>query len=261
MPIFDLDRLRKHVPKLSLKSLIGIALQETDLEESHIYWLIVHELQFRATPQTLQATQTLFHSKNWRKRVLAINIISQMLLPTQPYQPYAVKEAQEILLTALHDIHPAVILAAIYGLGHRATVEALPDLLTFSKHKDAKYRHAVTFALTSYDNDSAIETLLVLATDPDDNVRDWATFALGSLHDEIDTPNLRERLWLNCSDENLIISGEALVGLAKRKDRRVYDLVLKRLEICEPTDFFIQEAVQEMDCPALYKVLEEQQQK
>lgn len=67
--------------------------------------------------------------------------------------------------------------------------------------------------------------------DEDDDVRDWATFGLGSLT-EADTPEIREALYQRVIDPNddSDAPGEGLVGLAERHDPRAVDLTIKFLE-------------------------------
>lgn len=75
----------------------------------------------------------------------------------------------------------------------------------------------------------AVAWLIGLSADPDDDVRDWATFALGSQID-LDTPKLRDALAARLDDPDDDVRAEAMVGLARRKDRRVVPALLRELE-------------------------------
>ena len=66
----------------------------------------------------------------------------------------------------------------------------------------------------------AIEALIELTRDPEAHVREWATFALGT-QVEVDTPDLRDALMERVADNDDDTRCEALVGLARRGDRRV----------------------------------------
>jgi HEAT repeat protein len=67
-----------------------------------------------------------------------------------------------------------------------------------------------------------------LAQDTDEHVRDWATFGLGVLG-QVDSPEIREALVTRLSDTNLDVREEALVGLAKRKDRKAIPALIGEL--------------------------------
>ncbi len=65
-----------------------------------------------------------------------------------------------------------------------------------------------------------IESLMILSQDTEALVRDWTTFALGTQID-LDTEQIRIALVNRLDDPDDDTRGEALVGLATRKDERV----------------------------------------
>lgn len=146
-----------------------------------------------------------------------------------PAATYALEETQAMLLAGLRDQHDEVVAAAATGLSHRPHPDALPDLVALSRHPDASMRFNVTLALGRYAHPDAIATLLRLARDDDAAVRDWATFGLGSLH-EVDSPDVRQLLWDNLADEDEDVRGEALAGLAQRRDPRVIAHLIETLD-------------------------------
>jgi HEAT repeat protein len=95
----------------------------------------------------------------------------------------------------------------------------------------------------------SVQALIDLSTDHDDDVRDWATFALGSLC-QVDTAQVREALFARVSDEDADVRGEALVGLATRGDRRATPHICAELKRGS-TEYLILEAAEEMltACP------------
>lgn len=216
----------------SLKSLAGIALQSWENEAS---WNAIGAMQMLGSPDTLGMAKRFAVSKNAHKRALAMYIASQLRRERYSRQlgtdsdPYAVDDTQTLLLAGLKDPVKNVVIAAISGFGHRPHPSALPALLAFATHPDADIRFKVAFALASYQDDASVAALLVLATDPDSDTRDWATFALGTIHDA-DTAEIRERLWHNLGDSDEGVRGEALAGLASRKDERVIAVLLERLD-------------------------------
>ncbi|ATQ73536.1 hypothetical protein CR152_02660 [Massilia violaceinigra] len=239
------------VKQASLKSLAASALQAW---ESETGWKAIRALQMLGSPDNLAMARRFAASKNAHKRALAMYIASQLrreryskVRGTQSDE-YAVEETQALLLTGLKDPVTNVVTAAISGFCHRPHPSALPALLAFATHADADIRFQVAAALARYHEDASVKALLMLATDPDDDTRDWATFALGSMH-EADTAEIRERLWQNHGDSNDSVSGEALAGLASRKDERVIAVLLERLD--EDCMVFELEAAQMMAHPLL----------
>ena len=75
----------------------------------------------------------------------------------------------------------------------------------------------------------SVTHLLELARDTDADVRDWATFGLG-VQGDCDTPEIRDTLVRCLTDQNEDVREEAMVGLAKRKDRQVLPLLLQALQ-------------------------------
>jgi HEAT repeat protein len=141
---------------------------------------------------------------------------------------HALEETQKLLLAGLHDPHHEVVRAAVSGLGHRPHPAALDELIRLSSHPDDLLRWKVAVSLGSYQQPSAIDALLRLATDPDADVRDWATFGLGTLQTS-DSPEIRAALWRNLSDTDEDVRGEALLGLAARRDERAIEYLLEHL--------------------------------
>jgi HEAT repeat protein len=210
----------------SFQRLVRIALRRWDTDEG---WRAIAELQMRGSPQMLAAATAFTRSPNWRRRSLGVYIASQLRQRrSRASSAYAVEETQDVLLAGLHDGHDEVVRAAVSGLGHRPHPAAVDDLIKLSSHRDGRLRWNVAVSLGMYHEPSAVEALLHLTADPDDAVRDWATFGLGSLQ-PADTPEIRAELWKNLHDTDDDVRGEALVGLAQRHDERVVEYLLKGL--------------------------------
>lgn len=214
----------------SVRSLVGMALQ--DREEDELYWACVGQLRLFRTEDQVTWIRCNFTSRNWRKRVLAVNIICQLGCPVKdgvPWEPLQLELAREILGQALRDECWQVVEAAIFGLGHRNFPEFLPDMLEFIGDPHEGIRHGLAFSLGDYPQREAAEALLELMGDTSSLVRDWATFGLGSLSEQ-DSPAVRDGLLVAASDTEPEVRGEALVGLARRGDERGKALVLQALD-------------------------------
>lgn len=221
-------RRKTRIQKSSVQRLVRIALRRWYSDAS---WNAIAELHSRGSPQMLELARNLYTSRRWRRRGLGLYIVSQLSRRERGrLVEYATDACHALLFAGLHDPHPAVIAAAVSGFCHRYHADALDDLVQLSTHANNDVRCNVACTLAQYTQPAAIEALLRLMRDRDDEVRDYATWAIGNMH-ETDTPEIRAALWRNLDDANEGVLGEALCGLASRKDRRVLPQVLARLTV------------------------------
>ena len=114
------------------------------------------------------------------------------------------------------------LIASIHALGHIGNPLAIPLMIEKYSHENKKVRFAVACALGTFAGDSrAVEALMALTKDSDEDVRDWATFGLGVLG-HVDSPEIRESLLKLTSDPRL-------VGLANRKESRAIPALIAEL--------------------------------
>ena len=195
----------------------------------------------------------LARSANAHRRALAMEVASQLQAPASATllasEPFALEATQALLVDGLADTNAGVLQAAIFGLGHRPAPHALPGLLAHLGHVDSRIRVALARALGNYAEPEATAALMALASDRNDDVRDWATFGIGALRDT-DDEAIRGLLWTNAHDPDRDVRGEAVVGLARRGDPRVIDLLKERLNDGDCRGYEL-EAVQEMPRPEL----------
>lgn len=122
----------------------------------------------------------------------------------------------------------------VRALGHAWTEEACLAVLPYADDEDDEVRLEVArTAPGGLDSEAAEErvakTLIQLSRDDVDDIRDWATFGLGSIL-EIDTPAVRQALADRLDDEKFDTACEALVGLAERGDERAFDRTMELLQ-------------------------------
>jgi len=220
---------RPRIRRWSTERLIRLALAHGTANRG---WDAVAQLHRRGSPATLAHVEALLRSGSIRRRALGLDIAAQLRLPTQDAgeagDAFALEATQAMLLAGLEDPRPGVLQSAIAGLGHRPVAGTLPRLLAFVGHADVRVRWALTHTLSGRAEPEAVAALLLLATDRDEAVRDWATFSVGTLSDA-DDEAIRARLWANAHDPNRDVRGEAVVGLARRSDPRAVTLLRERL--------------------------------
>jgi HEAT repeat protein len=95
-------------------------------------------------------------------------------------------------------------------------------------NSDPDVRLAVATGMPGSPREDAITTLIELMDDVNDNVRDWATFGLGTQSD-LDTSVIREALRKRLSDSFPDARVEAIWGLAQRKDESGLRMLIDRL--------------------------------
>jgi HEAT repeat protein len=207
---------------VSVDDLINAALSEAGEEAA---WDAVCALQWRGSREVLKRAEALCTSDCSRERRLGADILGQLGLPERTFPVECSRLLRNLLKV---EKEAEVIQATLIGLSFQHDAEAVPLVVRFSTHPDPKVRHAVVLALSGQEKPLAIECLISLSRDADSYVRDWATFALGT-QTELNTPEIREALVDRLDDLDDDARGEALVGLARRNDRRVVDSLTKEL--------------------------------
>jgi HEAT repeat protein len=133
-----------------------------------------------------------------------------------------------------HEFDPLILRDICIALGHLNDPRSIEPQLKFCLHPDWEVRYGVVHGLSGQDDERAIAVLIKLSADDRPQVRNWATFGLGTLI-EVDTPAIRSALYQRFitedveADETAEIYGEALVGLAHRKDDRILPRLIEEL--------------------------------
>lgn len=206
----------------STEELISFALNSLS---DDLAWQAVTALHFRGTQEVLELAKRLSASSCNRERRLGADILGQLGVPERTFPV----ECTDLLCCMLSVEDDTQVLASILtALSFQTCDAAVSQIIRFSDHADPAVRHAVVLALASAECPDAITSLVQLSRDVDNNVRDWATFALGTLF-ETDTPQIRDALFDRIADRHDDTRGEALLGLARRKDSRVIDALKAEL--------------------------------
>ena len=236
-------------PPISTEDLVASALAETDED---LRWDTVVALQFRGTRDVLDAARRLCEGSSVEKRVLGADILGQLGVPERSFP----EESVTLLLSLLSENEPPRLLnAASTALGHHTDPRKIEPLLALLDHPSSEVRFGVVHGLGECDTANVIAALITLSHDSEPDVRDWATFALGSLIDT-DNVDIRQALFERLTDDDPDTRGEALVGLARRGDPRVFDLIEAELKKDKPDDFVI-EAAEELADPRLQAILDQ----
>ncbi len=212
----------------SLDELFAQTLK-TDLDDERA-WEAVSALRHIGTREVFERAAAWCTSGNPIERARGAAILSQ-LGKTAEHQSNMFPEESYAAVTQMlrqeTEIQP--LSSAIHALGHLNNPTAIPLLSSYRQHPVAEVRFALACALGSFANDpEAIQSLMALAGDTDEDVRDWAVFGLGNLGDG-DSVEIRNALVSRLNDSNKNVQEEAMVGLAKRKDTRVLPALIAAL--------------------------------
>jgi len=219
------------------------------------YWDNIRELRSRANSNVFNVCVKLIKSSRPKERIIGIDILAQLGLTPRPF----FKESRKIFFEILKkEKNLKVLLSVLYAIGHnneKLKSDEVALLVSFKNNTDEGVREGLVFALLSVDNKLAIDTLIHLSTDKVSHIRDWATFGIGS---QIERNNkfIREALWLRVDDLNQETKLEAIVGLAKRKDNRVKEIIEREL-INGEYGTLLFEAIEELNDKAFIPLLQQ----
>jgi HEAT repeat protein len=206
----------------TVDELINAALCEPDED---LAWEAISALQWRGTREVLDRAIPLCESFCPLERRVGADVLGQLGDPDRSFPDQCLRTLLRMLET---EQDPGVLRAVLVALSHLHRSEAIGLASRFRRHPSPDVRHSVVFALMGHVDGQALEVLGELTRDPEVQVRDWATFALGT-QVELDTPELREALVERLADEDDDTRAEAMVGLARRGDRRMLPALREEL--------------------------------
>jgi HEAT repeat protein len=235
-------------PHKNIETLIRAALNE---EDENLVWKAIESLQCRGDREVLIAAQKLCEIPKLEERILGANILGQLGIPERAFPEGSVNT---LLKTLESEQNEYVIASILIALSHYKDIRVIDPIVALKNHLNADIRYGVAVSL-KYETPLAISTLIELTSDEDRDVRNWATFSLGSMIDT-NTEEIREALHKRLVEEesDYEIFGEALVGLARRKDERVIAPLMQELLSDEVGELAL-EAAEEVGDPRLYPLL------
>jgi HEAT repeat protein len=205
--------------------------------DDELPWKAVSELRRIGTREVFDRAAAWCKSGNPMERARGVSVLAQLgktgehranSFPEESYRAVSQMLQQE------NEIQP--LNSAIHALGHLENPSAIPLIISYQQHPEPEIRFAVACALGSFASDpQAIQALIILTSDADDDVRDWAVFGLGNLGNA-DSTEIRDALLARLRDSNEDVREEAMVGLAKRKDQRVLPALIAALDQPEIND-------------------------
>lgn len=191
-------------------------------------WDHIQVLRSRPSEELFTRCIELTKSKEQKSRIIGIGILAQLGLPPRPFLKQTLKRYFD-LLSIENDTE--VLMTILYAIGHnndKLSKEQIKKICSFSNSDNNLVREGLVFALLGINNLTAIETLIKLSSDKISEIRNWATFGIGT-QVERNNQNIRAALWDRVNDKHQETKLEAIIGLAKRKDSRVKELIKQKL--------------------------------
>ncbi len=146
-------------------------------------WHAVHALQNIGSREVLDIASDWCRSDEPLKRARGADVLAQLgKTADHPKNNFPEESFNAVATLAESEKHIEPLSSAIYALSHIGNQRAIPLLVHYSTHPESDIRFAVACACGSFANESTIvPVLLELMRDADEDVRDWATFGLGTL--------------------------------------------------------------------------------
>ena len=212
------------LPRHDLDALASLALEDWGTDREWAPFLAA--LCWRGGADVLDAMRTLSTADDPRQRCVAAYVFGQLGVPERTFPEECAAELENM---ASRESDPGVLATIAHAFGHLGAGHGEDLLLSLAGHEDVAVRDGVARGLAGRQDERAIEALIALSDDEDAEVRDWATFALGTLA-EVDVPPLRDALAARLADEDEETRVEAIYGLAVRNDERAVEPALELLQ-------------------------------
>ena len=191
-------------------------------------WDAVRVLRLRGTKEVFQLAVRYCRSGVPLERARGLDVLAQLGACKPPLERSHFDESVAIAIEHLHDPAPLVVNSAAWALAHLGGDAAGSALIPMRGNSDPDVRWAVTNVLHGSDRADAIATLIELMDDQNDNVRDWATFALGT-QCSVDSTEIRDALRKRLTDNDEDARAEAIWGLARRRDEQGVRMLIAEL--------------------------------
>ncbi len=193
-------------------------------------WELIEGIVSECHDDVLAASRALLNGQIPRARTLGADIMGRLVASDAGTRDVVLASLTEALN---HEHEPDVTASMVAALGHAADPAPLSSIVGLANHSAAAVRLAVAFAIATIAPENlgrdAREALIKLSGDDEPEVRDWATFGLGTLSVD-DGPEVRAALLARTGDSQHTTRAEALFGLAVRRDPRAVPHLIQALQ-------------------------------
>jgi HEAT repeat protein len=193
-------------------------------------WELIDGILSECPDDVLVAGTSLLKREEEPERTLGADILGRLATLDPGARPVILESLVAALALEQHGPSLASIVAA---LGHLGDPDTLELIVLKAESGSPEVRLAVAFAIATISpqplGGEARAALISLSRDPDPEVRDWATFGLGTLSID-DGPDVVAALLDRADDASHEARAEALFGLAVRHDPRAVPHLIRALQ-------------------------------
>lgn len=192
------------------------------------FWQNITELRNRPNKEVYNQAFKVANSENEKEKIIGIYVLAQLGFNPRFQQNKTVDLYFKLLE---HVKSPKLISAILSSISHNnenLNEYQISKLIEYKTHKFAAVRFQLTLAISCLDDNTAIKTLIELSNDKNSDIRNWATFGLGT-QIENDNEHIRNALWNRINDSDFETKLEAIVGLANRMDKRIKKIIISEL--------------------------------
>lgn len=190
------------------------------------------------------------------QRVIAADLLAMVALQNPP----AGESVAKAMIHLLRDERDVTVLwSALVALGPTGSHTAIPVLVKWAEDEDPDLRcqavqAAALIMASGGETNEGLAAIISRMEDADREVGYWATVSLASTLD-VDTPEVRMALSKRLFDLDDTIRNEAIVGLSRRKDPRMFATLEAALLAPKPAERIF-DAVEAYGDPRLVPILE-----
>lgn len=192
-----------------------------------VYWELVSALHDSEPAEVWALVAPLATHEDVRLQQLVPDVLRLLGREAQPLA----MQTLELFAQMVAASPPAELLASIANACvafHDPSVVTM--LAPHAAHPDDTVREAVLHAVRRSGRPEAIAALISLSGDPVEELREWATFALGSQLPLVDAAEIRDALATRLTDPHEATRDEAVIGLGLRADARALGPLRAQLE-------------------------------
>ena len=190
-------------------------------------WETIRILRSRPSKELFEKCIELINSNEQKKKIIGIDILAQLGKDKRPFRKETLKIYFELLNTETDINILFSILSGISFNDKELSEKQINKICSFQNSNSNLIKQGIVNALGFIENEKAIDVLIKFSKDKANHIRSWATFYIGQV--DFDNKNIREALWNRINDKHQETRMEAIIGLAKRKDDRVFEIINQEL--------------------------------